>query len=524
MYQSKFLKEEETKKKNFMPLLIVLAALVVLGGVAAWFFGTNLILDGEIYPKNSDFLNLRGEEVTFAHYNALREKLPGRRIYWDVPFQGGRYSDDITELTLTELTQEDIDTLAYFPNLETIHGEACEQYDLLGQIISRYPQVQVLYTVTIDGTDYPQDAKSLKISHLTEEEVALTAYLPQLESVEAEGCRDYAQLAALQAAMPGCAVNYNVELNGETYALDTKELNLTNQDIAELAETLTYLPQVATVHLVDPVGGAEAMNALREAYPNVTVTSELVGVTLSEDGVEVDLSAVKLTSLEDVDNYMTFYPDIKQVYLGQPDFDNEAISAFRESRREQYKVVWTVECGPLYPRTDTTWFHPIQEGVYYFFDEDAYNLRYCEDIIALDLGHMSIKSIEFVRFMPNLKYLVLALTTVLDISDLSTCKNLVFLEIDHTGVKDYTPLLGCTSLEDINLGRTYGDPTPIAQMTWLKNIWWMQRDGSVAAMLAEHLPDTKLVFVDSKNTTGYGWRKLPNYYAMRDALNMPYMN
>ena len=166
MYQSKFLKEEETKKKNFMPLLIVLAALVVLGGVAAWFFGTNLILDGEIYPKNSDFLNLRGEEVTFAHYNALREKLPGRRIYWDVPFQGGRYSDDITELTLTELTQEDIDTLAYFPNLETIHGEACEQYDLLGQIISRYPQVQVLYTVTIDGTDYPQDAKSLKISHL----------------------------------------------------------------------------------------------------------------------------------------------------------------------------------------------------------------------------------------------------------------------------------------------------------------------------------------------------------------------
>lgn len=524
MYQSKFLQEEEKPVKNYKPLLIVAAVLVVLGGLAAWFFGTNLILDGEIYPKNSDFLNLRGEDVSFERYDALREKLPGRRIYWDIPFQGNRYPEDTRELTITQLTQEDVAHLGYFHDLEAIHAEGCTQYDLLAQIQSKFPQCQVYYTVTIDGQNYPKNATELKISHLTDGEVALTDYLPLLEKVDASDCTDYAQLAALQQRRPQCQVSYKVVLGDKEYALDTKTLELTNQDLQQLVENLAYLPQVESVHLVDPEGGAETMMALREAYPDVKITSELVGVTLSEDGVEVDLSAVTLTSLEDVDKYMAFYPDIKQVYLGQPAFDNEAISAFRESRREQYKVVWTVECGPLYPRTDTTWFHPIQEGVYYFFDEDAYNLRYCEDIIALDLGHMSIHSIEFVKFMPNLKYLILALTTVLDISDLSTCKNLVFLEIDHTGVKDYTPLLGCTSLEDVNLGRTYGDPTPIAQMTWLKNIWWMQRDGSVAAMLAEHLPDTKLVFVNSKNTTGYGWRKLPNYYAMRDALNMPYMD
>ena len=25
-------------------------------------------------------------------------------------------------------------------------------------------------------------------------------------------------------------------------------------------------------------------------------------------------------------------------------------------------------------------------------------------------------------------------------------------------------------------------------------------------------------------TVGYGWRRLPNYYAMRDCLHAPYMN
>lgn len=381
----------------------------------------------------------------------------------------------------------------------------------------------MLYTVTIDGVAYPQDAAELTVSHLTDEEVALTDYLPQLQTVDASACHDYAQLAALRERRPECQVTYNVVLGEAAYALDTKELNLTNQSLSELTERLAYLPQVEKIHLVDPEGGAAEMEALLAAHPDVTVTSELVGVTVSEDGLEVDLSAVTLTALEDVDKYMAFYPDAERVYLGQPAFENEAIAAYRESKREEYKVVWTVMCGTIATRTDTDYFHPIQEYVFYFFDEDAYNLRYCEDIVALDLGHMPIHTIEFVKFMPKLKYLILALTNVIDISDLSTCKNLVFLEIDHTGVRDYTPLLGCTSLEDVNLGRTHGDPTPISQMTWLKNVWWMKGSGKSLRMLTEALPNTKLIFIDSKDTTGYGWRQLPNYYAMRDVLHMPYM-
>jgi hypothetical protein len=144
-------------------------------------------------------------------------------------------------------------------------------------------------------------------------------------------------------------------------------------------------------------------------------------------------------------------------------------------------------------------------------------------MICIDLGHMVIYDISFVESMPNLQYLVLAHTTVTDIGPLATCKNLKFLELDHTGITDYAPLLGCTGLEDLNLGKTYGDEDIIAQMTWLKNLWWNGRGYSLKVKMSEVLPDTHKEF-NGKLTVSNGWRKLPNYYAMRDILGMEYMD
>jgi len=199
--------------------------------------------------------------------------------------------------------------------------------------------------------------------------------------------------------------------------------------------------------------------------------------------------------------------------------DNETLAKARDEKRDIYKLVWTVQCGKLTVRTDDIFFMPVKYNVYYFHDEDAYNLRYCEDMVCIDIGHMSIHDIEFVRYMPNLKYLVLAHTTVLDITPLESCKNLVFLELDWTGISDYTPLLGCTSLEDLNLGKTYGDPEPIKQMTWLKNLWWTERNYSFKQEMEAVLPNTHKEF-NAKHTVGNGWRQLQNYYDMREILGM----
>ena len=42
--------------------------------------------------------------------------------------------------------------------------------------------------------------------------------------------------------------------------------------------------------------------------------------------------------------------------------------------------------------------------------------------------------------------------------------------------------------------------------------------------LEPYLTNTNMVFrPGSKDTTSFGWRQLPNYFAMRDLLEMPYM-
>ena len=142
---------------------------------------------------------------------------------------------------------------------------------------------------------------------------------------------------------------------------------------------------------------------------------------------------------------------------------------------------------------------------------------------ALDIGHMSIHDVSFLEGMTSLKYLILAHTFVTDISPISNCKNLVFLELDFSSVRDFTPLQGCTALEDLNIGETYADVEPLLEMTWLKNLWCVKRGYGSVKKLTEGLPSTVHINSLGGETVGNGWRKLPNYYAMRDTLGMHYM-
>ena len=146
---------------------------------------------------------------------------------------------------------------------------------------------------------------------------------------------------------------------------------------------------------------------------------------------------------------------------------------------------------------------------------------YCTDLIAIDVGHMELTSCEWLAYMPNLQYLILADTDISDISPLANHEKLVFLEIFLTKVQDYSPLLTCTALEDLNLCYTRGDVDPLLQMTWLKRLWWNE-SGETQTLLREHLPNTEVHFI-SLSSTGDGWRSGDRYKEQRDILGMPYL-
>ena len=206
--------------------------------------------------------------------------------------------------------------------------------------------------------------------------------------------------------------------------------------------------------------------------------------------------------------------------------ENDDMAAYRDEVRDQYKVVWTVVFSPLCKaRTDETKFMPIDQGEYYFQEDNVYNLRYCEDMVCIDLGHSTVETVDFAAYMPHLKYLILAWTQVKDITPLENCKELVYLELDHGIVHDYTPLLGCTALEDLNVGdhMVTNSIEPLTQMTWLKNLWVPDRSYAEQQELIAALPDTRVVTDNPSTASGHGWRNLQNYYDMRDYLGKPYM-
>ena len=118
--------------------------------------------------------------------------------------------------------------------------------------------------------------------------------------------------------------------------------------------------------------------------------------------------------------------------------------------------------------------------------------------------------------------LILADTGITDISPVGNLKELIYLEIFMTSVSDFSPLVTCTSLQDLNVCWTYGKPDEIKEMTWLKNLWWCGISGYGVQLLHEALPDTRLEY-GFTSSTGGGWRQLENYYAQRDLFGMRYM-
>ncbi len=463
-------REIDMKKVRIVVIaVLVLALLLGLGAVGLnWYREkqyreAHVFVEDVAYPVDAVELDLRGSGISAAHYEQLRSLLPNCRIWWDVPFQGGLVSNNVNQLTITALTEDDI--------------------------------------------------------------AVMEAYLPELTTVDAQACSDYAMLEALQQRLPDCQVQYQVELAGRSYPLDTAALELQEADGAELLERLQYLPAMQQIHFTEPQLEAGQLLALVEAYPDIAFTWEktVLDTVYDQDLTELDLSGTALEGVEDLEAALAYFPRMEKLILSGCGLDNETLAAYRDRVREHYKVVWTIYVGTLAVRTDETTFMPIREK-YHVRDELMTDLRYCEDMICVDVGHMGIENLDWIYGMPHLQFLVLADTDIKDITPIGTLEELIYLELFRSpGVTDYTPLLNCTALQDVNLAYTNGDAETLAKLTWVNYLWanCCNFSAEEKQMLRDSLPDTVLE-LDSGWHLGNGWRDRENYYIMRDLLGMPY--
>ena len=529
-------------KTALLATLLALAVLLAASGGTALILHDNYLIDFQLYPKNAVSMDLRGQDISIDHYEALRQKLPGCKILWDVPFQGEKLPSDTTVITVDTLTEEDVSALACFPKLETVHAENCRDYDSLLRLRKAYPNVTVSSRVTLDGTEYPADTDTVELRTASPENLELLPFLTELRTVIADGGDAPQDFSELSRYCEEKGLNFRLHIGEELVDANVQELTVEGIADADLS-LLGSLPNLKKLHMVDPAADPAALTALSAAYPDMDISWEVhIGDSVFQStDTEVDLSQTVVTDIAEVEKQMAYLPNAEKVIFGlcgrdNPDWgnskakvaacdiENEDMAAYRDRVRDKYKVVWTVRLGPsIALRTDKDNFMPNHFGVGRLFDDYAHNLRYCEDMVCLDVGHMTLTDISFVEFMPKLKYLILAWTEVQYIEPIRSCKNLIWLELDNSCIRDYSPLVDCTALQDLNIGKTFCDITPITKMTWLKNLYMIFCDGGKAWQCTQALPDTHVV-ANGDATVGGGWRRLPNYYDMRDCLGMYYMN
>lgn len=540
------------KLRKFLLLLTAVAVLVCCGLAMVHLYRENYVFCcGGLHRRDSVELDLRGARLsrldaldrfpdlrlldmratglTKEQYDAVAQQLPGCRILWDVPFQGQFLPQDSEVLTLTSLTAEEVDLLDHLPKLLFIDARACEEYELLQLLQQRHPKCHVIYSVTIDDKDWDFRETAMTLENAdTQRLLELLPYLPDVASILLTGILPAPEeLTQLQTQFPQIEIRWETKLGSATLESGHQSADLRDagfESAADLDELLAWYPELTHIDLRGSSLTDTEIMALADKFPHIFFLWEMTiaGVTVPTDTEEIDISGYTVSSVEEIEAVLPYFPNLQKVVMCGCGIGNEAMDDLNQ-RYEDIRFVWSVYMGPILLRTDATYFVPVKWGVQ-VTTEDLYNLRYCTDMVCIDIGHMEVSSCEWAAYMPDLKYLLMADTQVSDLTPLTNLKNLIYLELFLTRVTDLSPLVGCTALEDLNLCYTYGDPRPLLEIKSLKNIWWSGGWGLSAygQQFRENNPDIRLEY-NTLSSTGGGWRELPNYYDMRDLLGMGYM-
>lgn len=508
-----------------MVAAIVVIALVVALVVTYFVLQRFVVVNWQLFPRNQEVLDLRDQEISLSDYEVLAWRMPQTKIIWSVPFQGGFHSSEREEIVINNLNDDDVRAIGCMGGLKTIHAEACTDYPQLSKVYREYPDIDVFYFVQIGSEKYPAAANAIILRELPADQIERLTYLPDLQTIDAGGCRDREALDKLEQEHPEWTIVRTTTIGGNEIDPSATSMEVTGATANELIVGLAAMPDLKSIMIHDPKADSDVLQQLRSEYPNVKIRWDLTifGNTIAEDAEEVDISNSPIDSVEMAKEIASKFPNLKKLIVDSTGIPHEEMAAYRDEVRDSYKVVWTIIfTANCKARTDDTYFMPTKQNEYYFKEENVHDLKYLEDVIVVDLGHHPIHTVDFLAYMPHLKYLILTNTQVKDISPVANCKELVYLEVDWIYIRDLSCLVGCTALEDLSIGDAQCPADDITQLPWLKHVMWRHSSGYTISRCREALPDTVVtnaaVFPDGKT-----WRNLQSYYDMRDILGMPYM-
>lgn len=506
-------------------VLVALLVLCLLGGCAAggfwWYRHTHVFIDDAVYAVDAETLDLRGQDISFDHYLAVRQALPDCQVVWDVPFQGGRVSSDSESLTVTTLTEQDIRLLGYFPKLRRIDAMACTDYALLEELQSAWPELEVSYLVDLGGVKAAPDVTELTLEEGAYDYDTLMlnlVHLPQVKTITLPNTTlALEQIQEIGLLYGGVRVAYTVSFRGEETDPGVTELNLsdlTSGEVDQVASELAFFPNLEAVELMDADGNSSLsltdVQKLQEAAPGVTFrySYTFYGQTLSTTDTEVEYKYkyMKDSDEAEIRQILDVMDSCERFVFNGCHISDEVMAGIREDYRGRTKIVWRVYFGNGGScLTD----REVIKMVYGLTNANSKSLRYCEDAKFIDFGHNeTLTDISFVAYMPNLEAIILSGSPITDLSPFAGNKSIYFLEIAYCSyIEDLSPLKDCTNLGMLNVSWTgVTDLSPVDELP-LERLTFAHTkvsDEEIERYAAVN-PDCWLTYGD-RNEYGVGWR------------------
>ena len=493
------LSEQEKVKRLTLVAILAFVILLIAVGCVGYYNYTHMNLWGQKADIFAEEISLNGREI--PSMEALKKYL-------------GRFRN---------LKKADLGSFAV---------EAEESIALR----KAFPDTELIYNtvVEIDDETYSTDITTLDLSKngLTDARVLMQKleYLPELKKVLfGNNTIPESEKDMLCAAYPD--VNFDVigtyEIYGKQVLENVEELDLRDVRLdASLPDQIALLPQLKAVDLHDqPLSIAEKIK-LADRFPEVSF-----GWTVRYDGeeydssiTELDLSGKKLKEedLDDVKDAVEQFPDLEKVILCDCGLGNETLSKFQD-RLKNVKVVWRIYLGTQWSlRTDAVAFSVLIVNYKHIrmTSDNLQVLKYCKDLLALDVGHQAISDLSIIgECLPDLRLLIVADNQVWDLSPLENCKHLHYLEIFMNRVSDLSPLTTLHELVDVNISyNPISDITPLLNSPMMQRVWmestYVGYNGQ--NVLKEKYPDAKIVLIGS-GSVDQGWRwGNPRYEQMMD--------
>lgn len=258
-----------------------------------------------------------------------------------------------------------------------------------------------------------------------------------------------------------------------------------------------------------------------ELPSDVPYPVEVAGRTVLSTTRELDISGTDLKNF-DLGAVIDAMPYLQKVTMINCGLDNAGYAALQDAY-PYVRMIWEIKLTKRTLRTDAVGFSTLiaNESDGRLNDAECYYLKYCTDLVALDLGHNYLHDISFLEYMPNLKIFIIVDSGGLrDLSPLKNCPKLEYLEFFVNRVSDLSFLQYTPHIRELNISYN-----PIYSNEYLKNLpelekLWCEATGIPAAQINELraiYPNATIVNVGS-GSVDQGWRQGRRWQAMRSIL------